>query len=1340
MPNKDEINGLGCFLNLLLAFIFYQAFFGTTPAYSIDEPNHVLQLSPFWKDIPSPRPSNYHRYFIKLKDKSLLDTAPLKNDGFSSIAAEKGYTMPARVYHQILKSSLLEEQGKTLGQIAKKLKFSAKKFDSRVSHKFNTLVNGFTGVFNDKEINKLASSSLVASVYTEQPVKVMLNEAVDLIKAPYVWQQDSDGAECKTSGRDCLEGKGVKIAVIDTGTDVTHRDLGSSILRERAFDNISDGLVTSFASVFNNAVQVDGDKVAYLASINTLKVFSFASRQTANIELPERTALIYDLKLNGNKAIYSLATGSFANGALYPESFKLYLLDTDSLVSTLIADKDGGFGFIGLDQNTVIFSAAEQAFEGKRAFYRYDISTKQEERLLEFSNSSGITPQYKNNLLIFGEIDSSGCINKFHQFSVLSKQDKIIFPPEGLAGGISDYKDDKLLFASCNLETPPDISLEYTLFDMTSGKIEKIAAPHPAVQTSPGAVIAKAKIGINKVFFQRGYNSGRIYIKDYSADRIVRLALTRSMRDFDINGDRACILFSDQTIGCHDYSSTADYPEQQNIYNSKVVGGFNFIEGDEEAIDDQGHGTHVAAIAAGNGSLKGVAPEADILSFKVLNQDGSGYLTDIITALERAFDPNGDGDISDRAQIASLSLGFAGNPSDPVAQMVDKAVANGMAVVVAAGNSGPTGNEGCRSPKDLSGQKFSICSPGVARQAITVGASTKSDTIAGFSSRGPVPLIDGEIAKPDIVAPGALICAAQWQNAFLPYASRCIDNQHVAISGTSMATPMVSGMLALVLQKRPELDGNTLKDFILARSSKDLNLPFSDQGHGRINAASAIESVNIINNPYIHKGGVVDSANYKAVAAPGSLVSIFGTSLSSDNNICQAETFPLPQELCGTSVRVNNITAPLLYVSPTQINFQMPFEAVTSPGSLGQKATVIVSTFLASSNNGEILVGEQAPAIYGQNGYPNGIAAATHLNNHPISFDEPAAPGEIVTLYITGLGQSQPQSATGEAATADPLLKTTEPEVIVGGVKAEVLFAGKAPGLAGTDQLNIKIPEDIADSSVQICGKDHCSNKLGFPTYSDKIGRYLPFGITVTTNPAFPAVVKKGSVIQVSWKITARPLPAEWKLDRRGVPQVKIQLYFSGGPLDILRTNAVGETKWEGSANVAIPTSIGNADEFYIRVEAVGNDGIGDRYFGTTKFFSTVSSLPQKTAFLKSVTKKYASKSLLESCQSQTELKYVYLAENYPTPGALLGIFGQPVKSLKVPVYSSNGKLICSFRKDNSTGLYSSLPCRGGGKSLKRLALKKSKADSMIYFGVPGQKNKKTCIGPFDAESSVEKY
>ena len=148
----------------------------------------------------------------------------------------------------------------------------------------------------------------------------------------------------------------------------------------------------------------------------------------------------------------------------------------------------------------------------------------------------------------------------------------------------------------------------------------------------------------------------------------------------------------------------------------KVAGGWDFVNNDADPMDDYGHGTHVAATAAGNGTLKGVAPDALIYAYKVLGSDGAGYTNDILAALNRAMDPNQDSNYADHLDIISMSLGDKyGNSNDVLSLAVDNAVDVGVVTVVAAGNDY---------------WYMAINSPGTARKAITVGATYKKSYTA----------------------------------------------------------------------------------------------------------------------------------------------------------------------------------------------------------------------------------------------------------------------------------------------------------------------------------------------------------------------------------------------------------------------------------------------------------------------------------------------------------------------------------------------------------------------------------------------------------------------------------
>ncbi len=266
----------------------------------------------------------------------------------------------------------------------------------------------------------------------------------------------------------------------------------------------------------------------------------------------------------------------------------------------------------------------------------------------------------------------------------------------------------------------------------------------------------------------------------------------------------------------------------------KVIGGYDFVQDQANPMDNNGHGTHVAATAAGNGSIKGIAPNAKILAYKV--GDIFIYADAILASIEQA--------ILDDADILSLSLGGPGTPNSFLSKAVDRAVEEGKTVVVAAGNSGNSEN--------------AVGNPGNARKVISVGASDKQDNIAFFSSTGPVTWEENEtnyvMMKPDVVAPGLDIYAA------VPGDSR--ENK----SGTSMSTPLISGLVALLIENNPELSPTEIKT-ILQSNTEDLGSNMYEQGMGRVRANDIFETKNqpvlnikeaIYTGDYIEIQGIID--------------------------------------------------------------------------------------------------------------------------------------------------------------------------------------------------------------------------------------------------------------------------------------------------------------------------------------------------------------------------------------------------------------------------------------------------------------------------------------------------
>ncbi len=280
-------------------------------------------------------------------------------------------------------------------------------------------------------------------------------------------------------------------------------------------------------------------------------------------------------------------------------------------------------------------------------------------------------------------------------------------------------------------------------------------------------------------------------------------------------------------------------------YNASAGSNKNIPHPDPDPMDCYGHGTHVAGTAAGSGVTDtrttytgpydenvdysklyigpGVAPRASIYAIKIFGCDGSTNLTDL--ALEWAVDPNQDGDFGDHLDVINLSLGSAyGSQYDTSVAAANNAALAGVIVVASAGNNG-----------DI---QLITSAPASADRAISVAATQRAaDTIASFSSRGPRRGDAG--LKPDVAAPGTSIVSAKTGTG----------SERVSSSGTSMAAPHVTGVMALLRQAHPDWSVEELKALamnsampLVTRSQGPFSPPLLPvrTGAGRIDPQPAI--------------------------------------------------------------------------------------------------------------------------------------------------------------------------------------------------------------------------------------------------------------------------------------------------------------------------------------------------------------------------------------------------------------------------------------------------------------------------------------------------------------------
>ena len=256
----------------------------------------------------------------------------------------------------------------------------------------------------------------------------------------------------------------------------------------------------------------------------------------------------------------------------------------------------------------------------------------------------------------------------------------------------------------------------------------------------------------------------------------------------------------------------------------RVKGFADFVRRKDRPYDDNGHGTHVAAMIGGSGAsmegkYRGVAPGCSIISVKVLDHRGNGYASDVLSGLRWIRSHKEFLGI----RIVNISVGSFSKKgmteNSVLVRGVNAAWDDGLVVCVAAGNMGPGKN--------------TITTPGISRKVITVGCSDdyKEVNVMGnrmidYSGRGPTGAC---ICKPEIIAPGAGIisCAPETGG----YQSK---------SGTSMSTPLVSGAIALLLQKYPYMSNRDVK-LRLRERAVDLGLPMNQQGWGMLDVERLIE-------------------------------------------------------------------------------------------------------------------------------------------------------------------------------------------------------------------------------------------------------------------------------------------------------------------------------------------------------------------------------------------------------------------------------------------------------------------------------------------------------------------
>jgi len=284
--------------------------------------------------------------------------------------------------------------------------------------------------------------------------------------------------------------------------------------------------------------------------------------------------------------------------------------------------------------------------------------------------------------------------------------------------------------------------------------------------------------------------------------------------------------------------------------NQRVSAFVDFVNGRTTPYDDDGHGTHVAGIVAGNGydshgQKAGIAPDASLVSLKVLDANGGGTISNVIAAFDWIVAHH---DLY-KIRVVNVSIAAAVHESfwtDPLTLAAKRVVDSGVVVVTAAGNLG----------KNAAGlpQYGGITAPGNAPWVLTVGASSTmgtvdraDDTVANFSSNGPT--FKDWTAKPDLVAPGVgtVSLADPLSNYYTTKAPFLISGSiptatmpYLALTGTSMSAPVVTGTVALMMQANPSLTPNLVKAILQYTAETRPGYNPLVQGAGFLNTLGAV--------------------------------------------------------------------------------------------------------------------------------------------------------------------------------------------------------------------------------------------------------------------------------------------------------------------------------------------------------------------------------------------------------------------------------------------------------------------------------------------------------------------
>jgi len=308
---------------------------------------------------------------------------------------------------------------------------------------------------------------------------------------------------------------------------------------------------------------------------------------------------------------------------------------------------------------------------------------------------------------------------------------------------------------------------------------------------------------------------------------------------------------------------------------------------------------------------------------------------------------------------------------------------------------------------------------------------------------------------------------------------RLVDNCGQAITGASVTASFSSGEPGLALALTDAANGVYSATWRPATPAPSATVTLRAAKSGLTTATRQIHGSVIADPsapPVVSAGGVVNNLNpvSGAVIAPGTVAAIYGSNLAA--SVVPATTVPLPTQLGGTQVLIGGLPAPLFFVSPGQVNVQVPPEL---PSDSTQDVMVLVNG--APSIPRTIQLGSVNPGIAA---YSTGDAIAQHGDYSLVTATAPAHPGEWITLYLVGMGATTPAVGSNQTAPSSPLAHAAvQPAVTIDGAPSQVLYAGLTPGGIGLYQINCQVPQGArtGDLPLVVIQSDVAANAVSIP-------------------------------------------------------------------------------------------------------------------------------------------------------------------------------------------------------------------------------------------------------------------